>query len=132
MPVPEERPTVIPTSDIPAILNEHRNIVHEMLDRMQPIPRKVYHGWIYKTVAVGFNDSFTVFAYADDKETEGGAVSKHTGYTAAGVAKAVAYFENDLKLGYVELEQTPVGIRVFTTVYDFPTDPDLKSTITGL
>ena len=68
-----------------------------------------YHGWIFAEKEKGYKDSFST-----QRTTPEGSIVRNFGYGENGAASAVAYFEETLKLGQVKLEQTPIGLRVFT------------------
>lgn len=75
--------------------------------------KRTYHGWIYIEKEKGLKDNFSV-QYKDEKTGE--SVSKFVGYGNDGANKAVDFFEKTKNLGHVNLEQTPLGLRVFTEV----------------
>lgn len=72
--------------------------------------KRVYHGWIYIEKAAGLKDHFSV-QYRDD---DGVSQVKSIGYGKA--AEAVDFFEMIRQIGRVQLESTPLGLRVFTEV----------------
>lgn len=78
--------------------------------------KRKYHGWIYRQEEEGKNDSFYI---------SHGGISIHMGYSASGAERAVAFFEtpevemsghkyDGLNLGHIKLEDTPIGLRVYT------------------
>lgn len=72
--------------------------------------KRTYHGWIYIDREEGYNDFFRVQYYDKEHNT----VVASMGYGAIGAAAAVEFFEATRKLGHVLLEETPLGLRVFT------------------
>jgi hypothetical protein len=82
---------------------------------------KHYHGWIYIEKSNGLKDFFSVHVTRQNELP----VVIPMGYGANGAASAVEFFEANvtlsssgtcvgLNLGPVKLEQTPLGLRVFT------------------
>lgn len=71
---------------------------------------KRYHGWIYQEKSQGFKDHFSV----QWKDEKGQSIIRHFGYGEAGASEAVAHFEETLGLGHIQLEATPLGLRVYT------------------
>lgn len=69
---------------------------------------KKYHGWIYIEKSAGYKDHYS----AQWKDKHGNTCHKPFGYGCA--AEAVDHFETTLGLGPVQLQETPVGLRVFT------------------
>lgn len=67
-----------------------------------------YHGWIYVEKSDGYKDHFS----AQWKDSQGNTHHKTFGYGLA--AEAVDHFETALSLGPVQIESTPIGLRVFT------------------
>lgn len=89
--------------------------------------KRKYHGWIYKQPSDVFKDHFSIHVTREGKEPFCPAM----GYGERGAAAAVQYFEEaevtvyqdrdsvpvkfaGLALGHVKLEQTPLGLRVYT------------------
>ena len=73
--------------------------------------KRVNRGWIYYTRKEGMQDAFYVSSNATTGEVKG----KFVGMGITGSEKAVAYFEEGLKLGPIKLEPYgPLGLRVYT------------------
>ena len=74
--------------------------------------KRKYHGWIYIEKQDGLKDYFhayTVLPGGQKKYSKGD-------YGVAGADLAVRFFEEEMKLGPIKLESTPVGLRVYTEV----------------
>lgn len=69
-----------------------------------------YHGWIYREKDTGSRERF----YAIYVDGNGNRKSDFMGIGEVGAVNAVDLFEKTLNLGQVKLEETPLGLRVFT------------------
>ena len=72
--------------------------------------KRKYHGWIYIEKQEGYKDYISGYALMSTGEKR---YSKGD-YGAAGADLAVRFFEEELGLGPIKLEPTPIGLRVFT------------------
>lgn len=76
--------------------------------------KRKYHGWIYREDGRGMKDYFSVRYRKSDGEAE----TLSMGQGEKGAMAAVEFFEKELGLGHVMLEDTPLGMRVFTPQSD--------------
>ena len=75
---------------------------------------RTYHGWIFKDRTITPNTSETEWfsvGYEEDNELK----RQPMGAGPVQGAECVRFFETVRKLGPVKLEDTPLGIRVYTT-----------------
>lgn len=74
---------------------------------------RTYHGWIIRERIIrekeGSRDKFYV-SFKVGEET----IINFAGYGAYGATHAVEFFEVEKQLGRITLEETPLGLRVFT------------------
>lgn len=67
-----------------------------------------YHGWIIREKE-GSRDKFYV-----SFKVNGETITNFVGYGTYGANRAVDFFEVEKSLDHIQLEDTPLGLRVFT------------------
>ena len=74
-----------------------------------PIPKmRTYHGWIFREKECSHDKFYVSF------KINGETITNFAGYDHNGANKAVDFFEVEKALGRIGLEDTPLGLRVFT------------------